>query len=279
MSVATLLRNRIVMLAAAVFLTVQFSSAQTYTVLHDFTGGSDGYWPYDGLTVVGTGNLFGGAGPTAVFRLRQTGSSWVFNPILEFNGTDGLELAGRLVSGPGGALYGAAGSGGLPECFDGGGCGLIFSLRPQGSICNAVSCPWSESVLYQFDPYGHPADGYGPGGSLTFDSSGNIFGVTGLGGGFNGERFSNSRARKTGGPSRCCTASEVSRETDTPLSAISFSMRQEISLARPKMAGTVSALAADAGWCIGSRIPARAGRRRSCTPSRTPPTEASPQAG
>jgi uncharacterized repeat protein (TIGR03803 family) len=183
MSAAKWLRSRFLAALAAAVLAAQVAPAQTFTVLHDFTGGSDGYGPGD-LTLVGTSNLFGGAGTTAVFRLRKTGSSWLFNPIFEFNGTDGLGLAG-LTAGPGGALYGAAGSGGLPECFDGSGCGLIFSMRPPSSICNAFSCPWTESVLYQFDPYGHPDDGYGP-GRVTFDGSGNVLGTTGFGGVFDG---------------------------------------------------------------------------------------------
>jgi len=171
-------------LAIATLLAIPFAQAQTYTILHNFTGGSDGSRPVNGLTLIGTGNLFGGAGNDAIFRMRQTGSSWVFSPIFQFNGTDGVQLAGRLISGPGGALYGAASSGGLglQECFDGGGCGLIFSLRPPSTICNAVSCPWTETVMYEFNP-GHPAnDGYGPAGSLKFDASGNIYGATGLGG-------------------------------------------------------------------------------------------------
>jgi uncharacterized repeat protein (TIGR03803 family) len=186
MSVRTLLWDRIAMLAAALLLAVQFSSAQTFTVLHDFTGGSDGSGPQAGLTLLDTSNLFGSAGDYTLFRMQQRGPSWIFNPIFEFDGTDGQIPLGRLSFGPGGALYGAAGTGGLPECIDGGGCGLIFSMRPPSSICDAVSCPWTESVVYQFDPDHHPDDGYAPIGSLTFDTSGDIFGATELGGAFNG---------------------------------------------------------------------------------------------
>ncbi len=50
------------------------AQAQTFTILHNFTGGSDGYYPTAGLTWKGSGNLFGGAGPDAVFRFSRAGT-------------------------------------------------------------------------------------------------------------------------------------------------------------------------------------------------------------
>ena len=110
------------------------AGAQTYTILHNFTGGANGYYPSAGLTLNGTSNLFGGAGNTAVFRLQRTGTSWIFTPIYQFNGTDGDFLAGRVTFGPGGALYGAslAGEFRLPGR---GGCGLVFAdARPTRTV-------------------------------------------------------------------------------------------------------------------------------------------------
>lgn len=176
------LRLTILVFALAGALMAQPTQAQTFTILHNFTGGSDGFSPTAGLTLLGTGNLFGGAGPSATFRIRQAGQGWVFTPIFEFNGTDGQSLAGRVTFGPDGALYGATSAGGLPECSAG--CGVIFSMRPPSSICRSISCPWTESVLYQFDP--RHMDGYGPTGGLTFDASGNIYGTTSFGGVFGG---------------------------------------------------------------------------------------------
>ncbi len=174
----------LVVLCALLMLAMQPAQAQTYTVLHNFSGGPDGSDPTAGLTLVGTSNLFGGAGPSAMFRLRQSGLGWVFTPIFEFNGTDGEYLAGRLSVGPDGALYGATSGGGQQECEGyGGGCGLIFSLRPAATVCASVTCPWKETVLYQFDPVRH-SDGYHPNGGLIFDASGNIYGTTGSGGMF-----------------------------------------------------------------------------------------------
>ena len=170
--------------AAAVLTAPAY--AQTYTVLHNFTGGADGYYPNAGLTLNGTSNLFGGAGDNAIFHLRQSGTGWIFSPIYDFNGTDGDFLSGRLTFGPDGALYGASGAGGIPDCGDGAGCGLIFSLRPTRTICRTDSCPWSQTVLYQFNPLNLPNDGYGPTGGLVFDSAGNIYGTTAQGGRYSG---------------------------------------------------------------------------------------------
>ena len=172
----------LVVACVLMMLAVQAANAQTYTVLHNFTGGLDGAGPTAGLTLIGTSNLFGGAGPSAVFRLRQSGQGWVLTPIYEFNGTDGEYLAGRLSVGPDGALYGATSGGGMPQCMGYGGCGLVFSLRPAASICASISCPWTESVPYQFNPVSGFKDGYHPNGGLIFDSSGNIYGTTTAGG-------------------------------------------------------------------------------------------------
>lgn len=175
----------LVVACVLMMLAVQSAQAQTYTILHNFTGGLDGSDPTAGLTLIGTGNLFGGAGPNALFRVRQAGQGWVFTPIFEFNGTDGEYPAGRLSVGPDGALYGATSGGGMPQCMGYGGCGVIFSLRPAASICASVGCPWNETVLYRFDPVSGFEDGYHPNGGLIFDASGNIYGTTSAGGTFN----------------------------------------------------------------------------------------------
>ena len=74
--------------------------AQTYTVLHNFTGGTDGGSPYAG-THPGRrrGNLYGttaeGAiqsghcyphGCGSVFKLKHTNSGWLFSPLYLFTG-------------------------------------------------------------------------------------------------------------------------------------------------------------------------------------------------
>ena len=79
------------------------AQAQTFTVLHTFTGGADGADPVSGVTIGGTGILYGttysggtgnnGYGGVA-FKLEQRGSGWELEPLHEFNG--------GAYSGPGG---------------------------------------------------------------------------------------------------------------------------------------------------------------------------------
>jgi hypothetical protein len=72
------------------------SQAQTFNVIHKFTGQSDGRNPETGLTLDGVGNLYGtslgtalGGGGT-VYRLRRAGSGWVLEVLHTFtNPADG----------------------------------------------------------------------------------------------------------------------------------------------------------------------------------------------
>jgi uncharacterized repeat protein (TIGR03803 family) len=180
----------VMMFAFAVSATL--ASAQTLTVLHYFTGGSDGAEPWTALTKDAAGNfygtaLYGGstAGPCAsiggcgtVFKLKRMGSGWVFYPIYTFTGgNDGRNPLGRVILAPDGTLYGTASAGGSTGC-NGYGCGVVFRLRPGPRFEQSALAPWSLSVVYSFSG----PDGETPQGDLTFDQSGNIFGTTNNGG-------------------------------------------------------------------------------------------------
>ena len=72
------------------------AQAQTFNVIHNFSGGQDGATPYTGLTMDKAGNFYGTtyAGGSSklgtVYRLKRSGSSWV---------ADGLSLLNESVSG------------------------------------------------------------------------------------------------------------------------------------------------------------------------------------
>jgi uncharacterized repeat protein (TIGR03803 family) len=180
-------------LAIAFMLTVvatQSAQAQTFTVLHAFTGGGDGGNPYAGLTVDGGGNLYGttryyGLGYGTVYQLKHVGSNWIVNLLYSFaGGSDGAQPQDRVIFDLNGTLYGTTYTGGIPSCHLTGpeiGCGTVFKLRRQPTACKTVLCPWTETVLYRFTT---GADAEGPGyGEVIFDHAGNIYGTTVWGGG------------------------------------------------------------------------------------------------
>ncbi len=161
------------------------AQAQTYTVIHSFTG-SDGGNPAAGLTLDHAGNLYGtttdgGNGCTdygcgTVFKLAHAGSGWVLNLLYKFSGSDGLYPEARVVFGQDGALYGTTTAGG----FSNG--GTVFNLRPPATVCRSFSCPWTETLLFQFNSQDNSGTGTTPLGDLTFDAAGNLYGTATNGG-------------------------------------------------------------------------------------------------
>lgn len=163
------------------------ASAQTYTVIHVFTGGDDGGSPqFAGLTLGGRGTLYGTtvgggvAGMGVVFQITHEASGWVLASLLSFpGGTTGTDSQAPVVFGPGGLLYGSTvyGGRGRESCFNG--CGVVFTLQPPLTACHAVLCNWIGKPIYQFASL---TDGWGPWGNLAFDQAGNVYGTTVYGG-------------------------------------------------------------------------------------------------
>ncbi len=152
--------------------------AQTFSVLHTFTGGSDGGNPTSGLTMDREGSLYGttldgGLGYGTVFKLARAGSGWLITPIYNFHGTDGSGPNARVVFGPDGNLYGTTSTGGGGDCGLQGyaGCGTVFRLQPPPSACKSFSCFWTETVIYR----ANQDNGGFPYGSVAFDQSGNLY--------------------------------------------------------------------------------------------------------
>ncbi len=161
-------------------LTTHAAQAQTFSVLHYFSDGTDGANPYAGVTIGPGGALYGtasgggtGAGG-AVFKLTQVGLSWVFSPLYEFpESSDGFAPDGGVVLGPSGALYGTTSLGGADF-------GTVFELRPPATVCKSVLCYWNETVLHNFT--GTPDGKYPEFGNLAFDQAGGIYGTAVEGG-------------------------------------------------------------------------------------------------
>jgi len=154
------------------------------TVLHRFTDGADGGFPWGGLVRDAKGNLYGTTqyggdltcyapyGCGTVFKVDPKGKLTVLH---SFTGsaTDGqLPLAG-LVADTMGNLYGTTYIGGTGGCFDGTsyGCGTVFKLDKTGT----------ETVLYSFT--GGTDGAYPVTGRLVRDAVGNLYGANGGGNG------------------------------------------------------------------------------------------------
>ena len=185
---------------AAAIVFVSMSQAQTFTVLHDFTGGMDGANPHTGLTMDSAGNLYGTTlagglqindcsemnGCGTVFKLSRQGSGFIFRPLYQFHGHipngDGAGPLGRVIFGPDGALYGTTAYGGTsavncpaPDI----GCGSVFKLTPPPTPCRSFTCNWQETQLHSFVM---ATDGGFPQGEIAFDSVGNLYGAAETGG-------------------------------------------------------------------------------------------------
>ena len=174
-------------MAVAVLILVAATpaQAQTYTILHNFTGYGDGGDPWAPLTMDAAGNFYGttqlggSAGYGVVFKLSHQGAGWILSTLYTFQGgEDGAYPLGGVTLGPDGSLYGTTNAGGVgcnPE-----GCGTVFKLRPSAAVCRAASCPWTETVLYRFT--GGSDGAYPSLENLIFDQAGNLYGTTAQGG-------------------------------------------------------------------------------------------------
>ena len=164
----------------AVFEVSPGSGSWNENVLHFFKGSHDGSGAYAGVTLDQAGNLYGvtergGAfGGGAVYQVAHTPTGWKERVIHSFPSfqTDGVGgQLGYLAIDSQGSLYGVTISGGANTCLSG--CGTVYKLTrgPDGH--------WRETILYNFR---RGSSGYGPGGGVILDKSGNLYGTTVYGG-------------------------------------------------------------------------------------------------
>jgi len=163
-------------------------------VLYTFSGGKDGGVP-SSVILDSAGNLFGTAmvggddkpkicqarsnypaGCGVVFKLTRTAHGpWKQTVLHTFTGgSDGAGPWSSLILDSSGNLYGTGSYGGnKPPACKPYGCGVVFKLTPR------AHGPWKEAVLYAFPEV---SAGIAPYASVTFDSVGNLYGTTVVGG-------------------------------------------------------------------------------------------------
>jgi len=140
----------------------KIDSAGTYTVLHNFTGGTDGGLAYSGLIHDAAGNLYGTTlmGGTfnagVIYRINTAGN---FKVLYNFNkSVDGGSPSAALFRDSAGNLYGTTSSAGV------GTAGTVFKIAPTGQY----------TVLYSFTG---GSDGGNPDSGLLRDPAGNLYGI------------------------------------------------------------------------------------------------------
>ena len=137
------------------------------TVLHAFTGGSDGGHPAGGVVLDSAGNLFGTTKTGVVFKFDTAGN---FTVLYTFTGgAGGYDLESGVILDAAGNLYGTAYQGIGGNCLQDGLCGIVYKLSPSGQ----------ETTLHAFTG---GDDGGSPLAGLILDSAGNLYGTTQVGG-------------------------------------------------------------------------------------------------
>jgi uncharacterized repeat protein (TIGR03803 family) len=135
------------------------------TALYEFTGGTDGAYPYAGLVQGKDGNFYGTTledgtgGYGTVFSLTTNGT---LTTLTSFNYTNGGYPQAGLIQGTDGNLYGTTFEGGAS------GYGTVFSLTTNGIL----------TTLFSFGS----TNGSNPAAALVQGTDGNLYGTTSAGG-------------------------------------------------------------------------------------------------
>jgi uncharacterized repeat protein (TIGR03803 family) len=206
--------------AANAGVVFQIDPTGLETVLHSFSGGADGGYPYAGLALDASGNLYGttadgGVGYGVVFKVDPAGQETVLDNFKRGGGQTPLagvilDAAGNLYGttaysggSRGGTVYRVDTAGRAKVLYDfstGVGSNVYggLALDSAGNLYGTTASGGADDlgVVFKLDPsgrhetvlhqfHGH-SDGAIPYGTLILDSAGNIYGTTSQGGADNG---------------------------------------------------------------------------------------------
>jgi uncharacterized repeat protein (TIGR03803 family) len=187
---APILRDRLrrvsfalALICALIAAASQVGVAQSFDSIYQFSPQS-GWQPWAGVTLDAGGNLYGtttGGGEDAgtVYQMKRHLNGWFLTQLFVFDAPGGPNSVGSwpwggIVFGPDGALYGTTSAGGTSND------GVVYRLVPPATTCRSTRCYWTETVLHNF---AGGSDGASPAlGNVTFDSTGNLYGTTSVGG-------------------------------------------------------------------------------------------------
>jgi uncharacterized repeat protein (TIGR03803 family) len=158
-------------------LTPNGSGGWTETILYSIGGSSDSpSEPWGGLTFDSAGNLYGTTyyggenGYGTVFQLKPSNGHWFIKVLHSFNnnGEDGFYPQSGVVLDSAGNLYGTTSEGGAENG------GIVYEL-----VLSSTG-QYRERILHGFaNPVNQVGNSSQP---LTFDSAGNLYGVSMVGG-------------------------------------------------------------------------------------------------
>ena len=144
----------------------EISAKGFFTVVHTFTGGTDGAVPVGSVSFDVTGNMYGTAAYDGAFysgTVWKVDTSGTFSVVHAFTGgVDGSNPASSVIFDSSGNMYGTAQTGGSSSD------GTVWEITNPGSF----------NVLKAFTG----SDGSGPQGTPAIESSGNLYGTTVNGG-------------------------------------------------------------------------------------------------
>jgi uncharacterized repeat protein (TIGR03803 family) len=153
-------------------------------VLWSFGAAGDAAYPFAGLAIDKSGNLFGTTtqggpyGQGTVFELSpSSGGAWTEQVLYSFgaSASDGMNPYAPVIMDTAGNLYGTTAGGGSNSCDQFTlGCGTVFKLSPGTG-------GWTETIIHFFENNG--TDGFYTLAPLVIDPHGNLYGATQFGGG------------------------------------------------------------------------------------------------
>src|SRR6202050_418395 len=168
----------------SVFELSPTATGWSFHLLYEFKGGGDGVSPQGPLVFDAAGNLYGtttyGGGTCpfekngcgTVFQLSpNSNGTWSETVLYRFRQTsNGASPVTGVILDASGNVYGATEFAGLVNTISPSGCGTVYELTPTGGS-------WSFTVLHTLVA----ATGCS-GGTLTFDTAGNLYVAAGSGG-------------------------------------------------------------------------------------------------